>query len=312
VAQPLLKISSSFLLLALTRRSVGPLFLGAQSPALEGMRGRRSFSPREMPMRLLDCAGAPIVVRLRIMPRSALGLIETSGIDGALRATHAASNSGQVVIVSAEQSTGGRMTVKIEGDWVAVQSAIEAGARAAFVAGELLSMHVIPRPDDGVTPILPYSRFVDRYRPEEQTEPKKKSVTKPSARVKSVARVPRRVEASTPAAAARTLSLLSFSIIDRKRGTNSFSSYSHNVRTANDLIWGSSSWVAKRLIDKNESNVSSPQSCSISSISASRRQCGRLGQIVLNFSNSDSSISERRYKMRGSKGLLSSSSAASK
>jgi len=154
-------------------------------------------------MRLLDCAGAPIVVRLRIMPRSALGLIETSGIDGALRATHAASNSGQVVIVSAEQSTGGRMTVKIEGDWVAVQSAIEAGARAAFVAGELLSMHVIPRPDDGVTPILPYSRFVDRYRPEEQTEPKKKSVTKPSARVKSVARVPRRVEASTPAAAAR-------------------------------------------------------------------------------------------------------------
>jgi len=154
-------------------------------------------------MRLLDCAGAPSVVCLRIMPRSALGLIETSGIDGALRATHAASDSGQVVIVSAEQSTDGRMTVKIEGEWVAVQSAIEAGARAAFVAGELVSMHVIPRPDDGVTPILPYSRFVDRYRPEEQTKPKKTSVAKPPVRVKSVARVPRQVEAPVPAAAAR-------------------------------------------------------------------------------------------------------------
>jgi ethanolamine utilization protein EutM len=137
------------------------------------------------------------------MPRSALGLIETSGIDGALRATHAASNSGQVVIVSAEQSTGGRMTVKIEGEWAAVQSAIEAGARAAFVAGELMSMHVIPRPDEGVTPILPYSRFVDRYRPQEHAQPKKATVAKPSARVKSAARVPRRVEASTPGAAAR-------------------------------------------------------------------------------------------------------------
>jgi len=99
------------------------------------------------------------------MPRPALGLIETSGIDGAIQATRAASEAGQVVIVSAERSDADRMTVKIEGDWSAVQAAIEAGARAADKAGQLLSMHVIPRSDNGVSPILPYPRFVDRYRP---------------------------------------------------------------------------------------------------------------------------------------------------
>jgi ethanolamine utilization protein EutM len=134
------------------------------------------------------------------MPRWALGLIETSGIDGALRATHAASDAGQVVIVSAEQSTDGRMTVKIEGEWAAVQSAIEAGARAAFVAGELVSMHVIPRPDDGVSPILPYHRFVDRYRPEEHLVSRKRRVVEPSARIKPVARASRKVKAPKPAA----------------------------------------------------------------------------------------------------------------
>ena len=105
------------------------------------------------------------------MPRLALGLIETSGIDGAITATRAASDSGQVVIVSAEQGLGGRMTVKIEGEWSAVQSAVEAGARAAYQAGELVSMHVIPKPAQEVDSILPYSRFVDRFTPEDTPRP---------------------------------------------------------------------------------------------------------------------------------------------
>jgi len=99
------------------------------------------------------------------MPRLALGLIETIGINGAITATRAASDSGQVVIVSAEQGPEGRMTVKIEGEWSAVQSAVEAGARAAYDVRELVSMHVIPKPDQEVVSILPYSRFVDRFAP---------------------------------------------------------------------------------------------------------------------------------------------------
>ncbi len=108
------------------------------------------------------------------MLRPALGLVETAGIDGAIEATRAASRAGQVVIVSAEKSVEGRMTVKIEGDWSAVQAAVEAGARAAYQAGQLVSMHVIPRSDNGVSSILPYPRFVDRYRPEGDAPPRKK------------------------------------------------------------------------------------------------------------------------------------------
>ncbi len=100
------------------------------------------------------------------MPNQALGLIETTGLAGALEACHAATSTGEVVIASAEPMDTGHVTVKIEGDWRAVRTAIDAGARAAQKAGELVSIHVIPRPDSGVSPILPYDRFVSRYTPE--------------------------------------------------------------------------------------------------------------------------------------------------
>jgi microcompartment protein CcmL/EutN len=125
------------------------------------------------------------------MPRPALGLIETSGLDGAIKATRAASASGQVVIVSAEQGIDGRMTVKIEGDWSAVQSAVEAGARAAYQAQELVSMHVIPKPDQEVDSILPYSRFVNRFTPEDKPR-SMESKPRPPAQRKTVSSVPSR------------------------------------------------------------------------------------------------------------------------
>ena len=121
------------------------------------------------------------------MSGPALGLIETKGIGGALQATRAASNTGQVVIVSAEQTDGDRMTVKIEGDWSAVQAAVEAGARAAFEAGEFIAMHVIPRTDNGVIPILPYRRFVARYNPEQAGVPTSLRPGRPALAKSSVA-----------------------------------------------------------------------------------------------------------------------------
>ena len=135
-------------------------------PSRPRSRGARATLFWAVPVdKIIGCQGACFAIAFRIMPRPALGLIETSGIDGAIQATRAASEAGQVVIVSAERSDADHMTVKIEGDWSAVQAAIEAGARAADKAGQLLSMHVIPRSDNGVSPILPYPRFVDRYRP---------------------------------------------------------------------------------------------------------------------------------------------------
>ena len=125
------------------------------------------------------------------MPRLALGLIETNGINGAITATRAASDSGQVVIVSAEQGPEGRMTVKIEGEWSAVQSAVEAGARAAYEVRELVSMHVIPKPDQEVVSILPYSRFVDRFTPGDTPRTIEK-LSRPPARPRAISPAPSR------------------------------------------------------------------------------------------------------------------------
>ncbi|MDD5425834.1 MAG: BMC domain-containing protein [candidate division Zixibacteria bacterium] len=100
------------------------------------------------------------------MADNALGLIETKSLKGALKVFDAATKAGKVVIASAEPAESGGVTVKIEGDWTAVQAAMEAGARAAEQLGELVSLHVVPRSDSGIFPILPYRRFLDRYSPE--------------------------------------------------------------------------------------------------------------------------------------------------
>jgi microcompartment protein CcmL/EutN len=110
----------------------------------------------------------------RIMSRPALGLIETAGSDGAIGATRAASETGEVVIVSAERGRADGMVVKIEGDWSAVQAALEAGARAADKAGQLVSLHMIPKSTDDVSRLLPYRKFMERFRGSpERVEPKK-------------------------------------------------------------------------------------------------------------------------------------------
>ncbi|MFZ5981231.1 MAG: BMC domain-containing protein [Candidatus Zixiibacteriota bacterium] len=100
------------------------------------------------------------------MSGNALGLIETKTLSGALEAFDAATKSGEVVIASAEPTENGHVTVKIEGTWLAVKTAMEAGARAAERAGELVSLHVIPRSANEVKPILPYGRFLTRFSPD--------------------------------------------------------------------------------------------------------------------------------------------------
>jgi ethanolamine utilization protein EutM len=99
------------------------------------------------------------------MSREALGLIETKGMLGAIEVTRAATQAAEVSIASAEHTESGRVIVKIEGDWGAVVAAVDAGARAAEQAQQLVSMHVIPRPNEMVSPILPYQLFIDRYYP---------------------------------------------------------------------------------------------------------------------------------------------------
>jgi ethanolamine utilization protein EutM len=110
------------------------------------------------------------------MPREALGLIETRGMIGAIEVTHAATKAADLVIISAEQSDSGRVTVKIEGSWSSVLSAVEAGARAAEQAGQLVSMHLIGNPDENLSTILPYQIFLERYQPNDVSAAPRKIV----------------------------------------------------------------------------------------------------------------------------------------
>ena len=84
----------------------------------------------------------------------ALGLIETRGLVGAIEAADTMVKAANVTLVSKEEIGGGLVTVMVRGDVGAVQAAVEAGADAAKVVGELISVHVIPRPHAEVESML--------------------------------------------------------------------------------------------------------------------------------------------------------------
>lgn len=85
----------------------------------------------------------------------ALGMIETRGLVGAVEAADAMVKSANVVLIGSEYVGGGYVTVMCRGDVGAVKAATDAGAAAAKRVGELVSVHVIPRPHDDVEMILP-------------------------------------------------------------------------------------------------------------------------------------------------------------
>ena len=89
------------------------------------------------------------------MNTNALGMIETKGLVGAVEAADAMVKSANVQLVGKEQVGGGLVTVMVRGDVGAVKAATDAGAAAATRVGELLSVHVIPRPHEEVEFILP-------------------------------------------------------------------------------------------------------------------------------------------------------------
>ena len=76
----------------------------------------------------------------------ALGLIETKGLVGAIEAADAMVKAANVTIVSREEVGDGLVAVVVRGDVGAVKAATEAGSETASTVGELVSVHVIPRP----------------------------------------------------------------------------------------------------------------------------------------------------------------------
>ena len=86
---------------------------------------------------------------------NALGMIETKGLVGAIEAADAMVKAANVVLVGYEKIGSGLVTVMVRGDVGAVKAATDAGAVAARNVGELMSVHVIPRPHSEVEALLP-------------------------------------------------------------------------------------------------------------------------------------------------------------
>ena len=85
----------------------------------------------------------------------ALGMVETKGLVGAIEAADAMVKAANVVLIGSEYLGGGYVTVMVRGDVGAVKAATDSGAAAAKRVGELVSVHVIPRPHENVEMILP-------------------------------------------------------------------------------------------------------------------------------------------------------------
>ncbi len=87
----------------------------------------------------------------------ALGMIETKGFVGMVEAADAMVKAAKVELVGYEKIGGGFVTAIVRGDVAAVKAATEAGQRAAERVGEVISVHVIPRPHAELESILPQS-----------------------------------------------------------------------------------------------------------------------------------------------------------
>ncbi|HAN32066.1 MAG TPA: ethanolamine utilization microcompartment protein EutM [Myxococcales bacterium] len=88
----------------------------------------------------------------------ALGMIETRGFVALVEASDAMVKAAKVELVGFEKIGGGYVTAVVRGDVAAVKAATEAGARQAERVGELVSVHVIPRPHTNVDAAIPLGR----------------------------------------------------------------------------------------------------------------------------------------------------------
>ena len=92
------------------------------------------------------------------MSQIALGMIETRGLVASIEAADAMVKAARVTLIGKEKIGGGFVTVLVRGEVGAVKAATDAGAAAARRVGELVSVHVIPRPHEQVESILPQAQ----------------------------------------------------------------------------------------------------------------------------------------------------------
>ena len=89
------------------------------------------------------------------MALQALGMVETRGLVAAIEAADAMVKAAEVTLIGTEKIGSGLVSVMVRGDVGAVKAATEAGSTAASRLGEIVAVHVIPRPHGDVEKILP-------------------------------------------------------------------------------------------------------------------------------------------------------------
>ena len=118
----------------------------------------RTFELTTRPLTTSHCPLFTVHCPLVDMALEALGMVETKGLIGSIEAADAMVKAANVVLVGKEYIGAGYVTVLVRGDVGAVKAATDAGAAAARRVGELVSVHVIPRPHAEVEKILPKSQ----------------------------------------------------------------------------------------------------------------------------------------------------------
>lgn len=93
-----------------------------------------------------------------MMKQEALGMVETRGLVAAIEAADAMVKAADVTLIGTEKIGSGLITVMVQGDVGAVKAATEVGSDAAGRLGELVAVHVIPRPHGDIASILPIQK----------------------------------------------------------------------------------------------------------------------------------------------------------
>jgi microcompartment protein CcmL/EutN len=111
------------------------------------------------------------------MADRALGMIETRGLIASIEAADAMVKAANVQLIGKEKVQGGLVTILVVGETAAVKSAVDAGAAAAQRIGELVSTHIIPRPDKQIDEMIKGVTTIERKprKQEEEIIPEKKS-----------------------------------------------------------------------------------------------------------------------------------------
>jgi microcompartment protein CcmL/EutN len=108
------------------------------------------------------------------MADRALGMVETRGLIASIEAADAMVKAAKVQLLGKEKVQAGLITILIAGETAAVKSAVDAGAAAAQRVGELVSTHIIPRPDDQIDIIISMNSDLETIRSEPKPRPEKK------------------------------------------------------------------------------------------------------------------------------------------